>query len=486
MKIRYSRRAAALLLFSTIAFASPAPAQQVASPPAPTRPAAPTVSVDAESLAKVDALLRSYVAADQFMGTVLIAKDGKVVFDKGYGFADREARRPNTPATRFYINSMTKQFTAASILLLEERGKLSVEDPVGKYLADLPEAWRTIPLRNLLTHTSGIPNYSDVPENDPEALARRRIADSLPSSPEQKLGYVRAKPLQFPTDTNYRYSNTNYLLLGMIVEKLSGQPYGQFLQRNFFTPLRMNATAYNAPKLRTKGYTYRTLGIEPPLPLDRTSDLGAGGISSTTHDMLKWQSALFGGKVLLPTSLTKMTTAYKFNHGTVGNNGFGLIMRGPRGALRYIYHSGGGPGFNSTMAWYPDVKLSVIILTNVEPFSTAPGAETMRGHVVSVLSGEAAPKPVFHRRVNVSPEVLARYPGTYVLSPTYSLVITLEDGQLFQRGTGEGKYPLYSESESRFFLAVVEAQYDFVSGPDGKITSLVLHQNGHDIPAVRQ
>jgi CubicO group peptidase (beta-lactamase class C family) len=475
-----------LLLLSTLGFASSAPAQQVPPRPTSLAPATPTVSVDAVALAKVDAMLRSYVDADQFMGDVLIAKDGKVVFDKSYGLADREARRPNTPGTRFYVHSMTKQFTAASILLLEERGKLTVDDPVGKYLPDLPEAWRAIPLRNLLTHTSGIPNYSDVPEDDPEAIAQRRIENGLPSPPAQKLTYVRDKPLEFPTDTNYRYSNTNYLLLGMVVEKLSGQPYARFLQRNFFTPLHMNATAYNAPTLGTKGYTYRTLGIETPLPLDRTSDLGASGISSTTHDMLKWQSALFGGKVLSPASLTKMTTAYKFNHGTVGNYGFGQIMRGPRGALRYIYHSGGGPGFNATMAWYPDVKLSVIILSNVEPFSTAPGAEVLRSHVVSLLSGEAAPAPVFHRQVNVSPEVLARYPGTYALSPEFSIVITLEDGQLFQQGTGQGKHPIYPESETQFFLAVVDVQFDFLRGPDGKVTSFVLREKGQNHTAVRQ
>ncbi|WAC49380.1 serine hydrolase [Asticcacaulis sp. SL142] len=425
-------------------------------------------------------MIQSYVDADQFMGAVLVVKDGQIVLDKGYGFADRDAKTPITPDTRFYIASVTKQFTATSILLLEERGKLSTDDPVGKYLPGLPAAWNSVPLKNLLTHTSGIPDWG----NQPQA----RAASRQPITAGQMLAYVSDKPLDFPTDTAYAYSNTNYVLLAMVVEKVSGKPFGTFLQANIFKPLKMEATRYNVPLTGLKGYVSRPGGLDVEIPpvLDHTSSLGDSGISTTTHDLLKWQQGLDGGKLLKPASLTRMTTAYKNDRGVNGNNGFGVVIRAPRGEFRRIEHGGTIPGFSANLAWYPDLRLSVIILENVEPRQPAPSPGEMRNNLVAVMSGKDAPAPVVHKEVPINTAVLPDYPGTYELSPSRTIVITLEGTQLFAESPGQWRLPVFPEAENRFFAKALEVQFEFVRGADGKVASMILHQSGRQTPGTRR
>jgi CubicO group peptidase (beta-lactamase class C family) len=167
-------------------------------------------------IARMEQIIKSYVPK-QFMGTVLVAEDGKILLDKGYGFANLEWEIPNTPTTKFRLASISKQFTAASILLLEERGKLKVEDPLKKYMPDPPAAWDKITIFNLLTHTSGIPNFTDFPDyRDTEAAA---------TTPEKLVARFRDKPLDFEPGTKWNYSNSGYVLLGYLIEKISGQTY---------------------------------------------------------------------------------------------------------------------------------------------------------------------------------------------------------------------------------------------------------------------
>lgn len=276
LAFKHSSGAAAILAGMTLAGALSVSAQaQTAAPGAPgatvlaSAPPAPPLSVDAATLARVDAMLWSYADAQQFMGAVLVVKDGQILLDKAYGFRDIEKKIPNTPDTRFYIGSITKQFTAASILLLEERGKVSIDDPVGKYLSGLPATWADIPLKNLLTHTSGIPDYlSNMPKS----------AWAKPATNAQKLAVVRDKPLKFAPDTDYAYSNTNYILLGMVVEKAGVMPYAKFLQANLFKPLRMNATRCGVQLEDIKGYISLPggLDVEPPAPYAFASDFADG------------------------------------------------------------------------------------------------------------------------------------------------------------------------------------------------------------------
>ncbi|ESQ79352.1 serine hydrolase [Asticcacaulis sp. YBE204] len=472
-----SRREAVFCLPMAIAsaFAAQGRAQAVTASAA----TAPSITTDAAAVAKMDTMIRSFTDADQFMGAVLVVRDGQVVLDKGYGFADRAAKTPITPDTRFYIGSVTKQFTAAAIMLLEDDGKLSVDAPVGQYLKGLPVAWRDISLKNLLTHTSGIPDW----QQGPEALA----ASASPMTPTQMLAYVTDKPLDFPTDTKYAYSNTNFVLLALVVEKLGRKPFAKFVETRIFKPLNMTHSRVNVAVIGIKGYAATPGGMESATQAwDHTSEFGDSGISTTTHDLLKWQQGLFGGKLLKPASLTRMTTAYKNTRGVDGNNGFGLIIRAPRGGLRHIHHSGAIPGFSANVAWYRDLNMSIIILENIETGTGAPSPEDMRNMLVAVMNGKDAAVPVVHKEIAISAKALAAYPGTYQLSQDMDMVITLEDGQLFAQVTGQGKAPIFLEAEDRFFYKVIEAQVEFVRGPDGKATSLILHQGGRHMPGVRK
>ncbi|MBV8052572.1 MAG: beta-lactamase family protein [Acidobacteriaceae bacterium] len=203
-----------------------------------------------KSLEGEDAYIRSEAATHFFRGAVLVGIDGKIVFEKAYGLGDEEWGADNTAHTKFRIASLSKQFTAACLLLLQERGRLNVRDPISQYLAGLPEVWRTITVHQLLTHTSGIPNYTSSSE-----IAR---INRTGATPQQMIELVAKKPLDFTPGTNWSYSNTGYILLGMIVEKVSGQAYADFLKTNIFQPLGMRDSGYDKAneilKERASGY----------------------------------------------------------------------------------------------------------------------------------------------------------------------------------------------------------------------------------------
>jgi len=208
--------------------------------------------------ARMQQIIKSYVDDKSFMGTVLVVKDGKTLVKQGYGAADLEWNIPNTPAVKFRLGSVTKQFTAAGILLLQERGKLKVEDLIGKYLLDAPPAWQKIKIYNLLTHTSGIPNFTSVPENT--------TTQSKDVRPAGRVARFRDKPLYVEPGSRFSYSNSGYVLLGYLLEKISGQTYASFLRQNIFTTLGMTATGVATKasilKQHATGYEQSARGIQ--------------------------------------------------------------------------------------------------------------------------------------------------------------------------------------------------------------------------------
>ena len=191
-----------------------------------------------DNSARMKQVVQSYVANKQFMGSVLVAQDGKVVFSKGYGFANLEWDVPNSPTAKFRLGSVTKQFTAACILLLEERGKLKIDDAVKKYMPDAPAAWDKVTIFNLLTHTSGIPSFTGFPDY--------ASTEAIATTPEKLVARFRDKPLEFQPGEKWNYSNSGYVLLGYLIEKISGQSYSQFVQDNIFTPLGMKDSGYDS------------------------------------------------------------------------------------------------------------------------------------------------------------------------------------------------------------------------------------------------
>ncbi len=419
----------------------------------------------------MDQLVQAYVANGQFMGSVLVTKHGKVVFDKAYGYANLEWQTPMTTDARLRIGSMTKQFTSAAILLLEARGKLKSSDPIKTYLPDAPASWDKITINNLLTHTSGLPNYT--------AQAGFRTLMRQSATPKDVVALFRDKPLDFAPDSSWAYSNSNYFLLGLIVEKASGQTYADFLKANILAPLHMDDTGYdlNAPILshRALGYAPGARGLENAAYVDMSTPYAAGAMYSTTHDLLTWETALFGGKVLSAAALKTMTTPYKANYG------YGLFIHSEDGR-DVIEHGGNINGFNSEMAHYPDDDVTIVVLDNIE----GQAASVLGNALVRLVHGETVKVPAVHKDIHVDRDVLQTYVGTYALTPTFSIAFTLDGDQLMSQATGQDKFPVYAESNTRFFARIVDAEIEFFKDEKGRVAYLILHQNGRDTKGMRQ
>jgi len=393
-------------------------------------------------------IVQPYVDAQMFMGSVLVAKNGKIIFSKSYGMADLEWSVPNSPTTRFNIASMTKQFTAASILLLEDRGKLKTDDLVKKYLPDAPASWDKITIYHLLTHTSGIPDDA---------------AKYEPGTPDKLV--FNDKPLDFQPGEKWAYTNLGYIVLGYLLERITGQTYEDFVQENIYKPLGMNDSGMFSfvtviPR-RTSGYWPGSNGIENA---DRSFDtrigFSSGSLYSSTEDLLRWEEGLFGGRVLSPASLRKMTTPFKSDYSC------GVHVNRVNGHLM-IEHDGNNIGFNSDMAYYPEDRIAVIVLANLNGTVTG---ELTKG-LAAVALGETPPTPSIHKEILLSKEVLARYAGTYQF-PDYSLQMVPEGNHLLVEFDNGGTLPVFPESETKFFSKPWPTRFEFSKNDHGEFTVL--------------
>jgi CubicO group peptidase (beta-lactamase class C family) len=328
---------------------------------------------------RLDEVANSYTKDKAFMGTVLVAEGDQIVMSKGYGMASLEWSIPNAPDVKFRLGSLTKQFTATLVLLLQQDGKLNIADPVGKYLGNAPKAWDRITLTNLLGHTSGITNFTDIKEFGTWSANPRTV--------EEEIAFFRDKPLDFEPGTKFDYSNSNFEVLGAVIEKVSGKKYVEMLRERIFDPLGMKDTGLDEDDLvlpkRAQGYHPDKAGIVVARSESMSVPWAAGSMYSTTGDLLKWERALFDGKVLNADSLKLMTTAGK------GNYGLGVGVSDKDG-MKVVEHGGGIEGFNTHLTYVPDKKITIVVLSNVN--GAAPGK--MSGQLLDVMLGKpVAPAP---------------------------------------------------------------------------------------------
>jgi CubicO group peptidase (beta-lactamase class C family) len=420
----------------------------------------------AQEAAPITSKLDEYLSAaakQGFTGSTLVARDGKVIFSKGYGMANAEWDIPNTPQTKFRLGSITKQFTAASILLLQERGKLSVQESVCKYVAECPKAWEPVTVHHLLVHTSGIPSYTDV--KSPEEFRKMSLGQVTPA------GFVdsfKSKPLEFAVGEKMKYNNSGYFTLGYIIEKVSGQSYEAFLQENIFTPLKMANTGYDTHdrilKNRATGYSWKNNEKINSDYLDMTVPYSAGSLYSTVEDLFAWNEALFSDKLLSAKSREAMMTVDKNNYA------YGLAVHQQHNRKR-VFHGGGINGFNTILARFPEEKITIVVLRNADYGAPDPGkiSQDLAAIVLGVPSRVA---------VKIDPKILDAYVGQYELNPNFIITMTREGDSLMTQATGQPKFELFPESETKFFLKVVEAQVTFVKDDKGAVTHLILHQGG--------
>lgn len=421
-----------------------------------------------EFATRADAHISAFLKQGKFRGAVLVAKDGTPLLRKGYGLANAEWDIPNTPDTKFRLGSITKPFTAVAILQLAEAGKLKLDDPISKYYDGSPGSWEKITVHHLLTHTSGIPSYTSIPH-----FFRDKSRD--PRTPVEIVKMTQDQPLEFAPGEKWKYNNTGYVLLGHIIEKVSGESYEAYLKKNVFDPLGMKDSGYDSFKAvikkRAAGYTARGENADY---LDMSLPFSAGSLYSTVDNLLIWDQALYAGKLLSKDSYAKMFTTYLQDYA------YGWAVK-PLFGHKQIGHGGGINGFNTQFMRFPDDKLTVIVLANIN----GPSADRISRDLAGIYFGEKIEPPQERSAITVAPEVLEAFVGKYELKPDFIITFTREGNQLFTQATGQPKFPAFAYAENKFFLKVVDAEIEFERDAEGKVTGMILRQGGAVIKGKR-
>ncbi len=554
-------------------------------------------SLAQDKAAQIDALLTKYHETGQFNGAVLVAERGRVILKKGYGEADMAWHVPNTPDTRFRIGSVTKQFTATLILQLVEEGKLRLDDPVAKVLPDYPKPQgEQVTIHHLLTHTSGIPNMTNLP-----GFMQNEVRNPYP--PDSLLTVFAHLDLEFEPGTRFNYSNSGYVLLGVVIEHVAGQPYDEVLHARILDPLGLADTGYDHHRAvverRAVGYARTPGGYEHAAYLDTSIPYAAGMMYSTVEDLFKWDQALYGDGIFQnPETKTQMFTPF------LNDYGYGWAIHempvGETGRqVKVVEHAGGIFGFSTGFWRLIDDRSTIVVMDNTQgnqvgaigqgivnllygaeaaaprvPIadvlrktldaegveaaraqyhllkSSQPDAYDFRENQLNNLGyfylrrgdaetaialfqlnveafpegfntydslGEGYMEAGDHEKaianykkslalnpgndnaremlakmgaeaevaaeMTLPPDVLERYVGTYRLQPGFEIAVTREGGQLYAQATGQPRFEIFPQSETKFYLKVVAAQIEFHTGDDGTAQSLTLFQGGREMPA---
>jgi CubicO group peptidase (beta-lactamase class C family) len=534
---------------------------------------APQAADDALA-AKIDAVMAAVYKPGEPGAAVIVRKDGRTILRKGYGLADLELGVPIAPDMVFRLGSITKQFTAVAVLLLAQEGKLGLQDEITKFLPDYPTQGKRITVEHLLTHTSGIQSYTDLPEWLP--LWRKDM--TLP----ELIALFKDKPMQFEPGRSWAYNNSGFVLLGAIIEKVSGLTYEAFLDERIFKPLGLKSSCYGSTERiiprRIPGYQEGKGGFVNAPYLSMTQPYAAGSLLSTVDDLAVWSDAVFAGKLVKKEWLDKAFTPYKLAGGESSGYGFGWFVADFAGH-RSIEHGGGINGFSTYEMTLPEDRIFIAILTNsaiegrdpepravqiawlslglAEPARkavTLPAgsldafagvyenerkeeyyfslegdtlfAQRQGGSKNELFAASATefflkdnparlafsrdaggrvtglriksrigpaqnfartdrPLPAARREVRLDSALYDRLTGDYELAPEFIITILSRGDMLFAQATGQPEFELFAESETRFFLKVVDAQIDFIVDAAGRVTGLVLHQGGRDLPAKR-
>jgi len=342
----------ALVMMLVIALAAAACAAP--SGGTPVLSALPPTADKAETRRQIDAYLSQLNQAGGFSGAVLVARAGEIRLRMGYGLADRAKKIPNTPQTRFRIASITKQFTAMAILMLQEQGKLNVQDAFCDYFPDCPAAWKAITIHQLLTHTSGIPNFTELPGYDP--------FDPTPYPPPQIIARVRDQPLSFKPGEQWHYSNSGYVILGEIIARTSSQSYENYLQQAIFTPLGM----YNSGLAHclveagmAEGYA-TAKGLQPAVWCASNAE---GGMYSTVGDLYLWDQALYTERLISRDLLEQMFARQAGPAFDRLDYGYGWFV-GEKFGRAIARHDGRDEGVGTLIIRYPQERATIIVLGN--------------------------------------------------------------------------------------------------------------------------
>ena len=417
---------------------------------------------------KLDAYFTAAQQADRFNGSVLIMQNGQPLLNKGYGYKDFLSKQPDDINTIYQIGSVTKQFTSTIILKLAEQHKLSLSNKISKYFPSFPNGDK-ITIEQLLTHTSGIWNYT----RDEKLMS---TGVDKPHSEEEMISLFKDKPLDFEPGTKYSYSNSGYMLLGYIIEKVTGKKYEKVVRDQIFSPLQMTHSGFdfihNTSPDKATGYLSITDGAATKSAIvDSTVSFSAGALYTTTGDLYKWNQSLSTNKILKKESLANAFTPRKDKYG------LGWSIDSIAGRL-IIKHDGGIHGFLSSNFIIPNDHISVTLLSN----SNATKMGEVNGDVLAILFGKPYKIAEKNQQLTMDSNLLKQYVGVYELSPVFKITITLKDGKIFGQATGQQPFEMFAKKDNQFFLKVVDAQVEFFKNDKEEVEKMILHQNGQDIP----
>lgn len=418
---------------------------------------------------KIDEYMNALVKAGWFNGSILIAREGKVIVNKGYGMANFELEVPNTPQTKFRLGSITKPFTAMAIMLLQERGKLSLQDSICKYVADCPAGWQTITIHHLLSHTSGLAKHDKAGDYLKTAM--------MPMPLPQLIESFKHKPADFKPGEKFDYNNNGYILLGYVIEKVSGQSYEVFLRENIFAPLRMADTGYDnhdpVVKNRAAGYRKEDGKLLNAAYTDPSQPFSAGALYSTTGDLLLLDQALYDGKFLSPKTIETLFTP------VLGNYGYGWFLM-KQSNRRAIMHPGGVPGFSAMITRFPESKVLIVLLSNMDNMPIIRASNDL----VAIVFGEKYDVPRTRTAVKVDPKIFDAYVGDYEDRPGRVTGILVQNGTLMLKLAGQpDPSEMSAESATEFFDPYHDTQVVFVKDAGGRVTEMILRINGREFHA---
>jgi D-alanyl-D-alanine carboxypeptidase len=471
MLIRTVSCAAALLLCQSHA--------ALAAPSAPAaQHEASLTRADKDLAFRLHATIAPYFPLDAPGATVIVVKDGKTVLRRAYGMADTARGVKMAPEMALRIGSMTKQFTATGILMLADEGKLSLDDPITKYLPDYPTQGKTITIEHLLTHTSGINSYTGKPGFSQGAAQDITVAAMIDS--------FKNDPLQFEPGSTWRYNNSGYYLLGAIIEKISAQPYHKFVEQRIFAPLGMSNTAYEGYE-RSKwptaaGHTLVDKGFGPARPLSINQAYAGGGLVSTVDDLAIWDAAIASGKLLTPGTWKRAFTSYRLTNGKDSNYGYGWEMTLIQGEP-VIGHSGSVRGFRSYGLRLPGKGVYVAVLTNSDAGTVVPDVVARRAAAVAI----GKPLPEF-REVALDAAALDAVAGVYTFEKETQRVFRRDGEFLSMQRSGRGPLVLKAMSANEFFVPDTVDWFVFQregGGSAGKVTGVTFYQDGRPLVHAR-
>ncbi len=436
---------------------------------------------------QVDELFAPWDNEDTPGASVAVVRDGAIIYKKGYGRANLEYDIPNSPSTVFHIASVSKQFTVFSILLLEKQGKLSLDDDIRKYIPEVPDFGKTITLRHLASHTSGMRDQWNL-----LAMAGWRLDDVITKEHILKI-VSKQKELNFNPGDEFLYCNTGFTLLAEVVARISGQSFAAFTQANIFTPLKMTHTLFyddHEKIVKNRAYSYYSAEGGYKKSVLSYANAGATSLFTTAEDLSLW--ALNFGDIKVGDSdiINKMNTLAVLNNGKTFGGALGQFVGQYKG-LNEIQHGGADAGYRSYLTRFPDEKFSVIVLSNAAEFNSG----GMAHQIVDIYLKDKikTPPPVTEKKeesssataVSVDETTLNTYVGDFELQPGFVIRITQSSGQLTGQATGQAAFPLKPLSTTEFKVEGVDAKIEFVPNGGDKIKLIKLHQGGQILDALR-